>query len=1015
MNKFITTLILSLIFQWGFSQVPARNYVSPFNEVNALNWKTPNGLPYVKNFSGNYSVEVYRPMGKSRYAFLSKSQQALLVFDMATGQKEKTIFLPFTPVDFAVSQGRFFVAGIRNVYVLDRQGKIAEEWYFGDKIRFVNNMKIVDNQVCLITSDQRTWTFDKTHTHLVSHDGVILKKDLYGKIIKQGKHEFSIIFSGKGDESVIKTIDVKKPLGTIRITGMSGTLLLVEVQTIQNEVPLKVKREIRIYQTATSRLNMVSSITLPNVYYTYIKHDVDVSDTSIEVLISSPEKARIYQLKNFGKTKSQTQIYLPGRLYEKTYLYNNHLLPAGNENALNLKNVANTPITRQKIMQNAEPYAVYKWYCHSNNIRNYDCGGVHVITPGWVTVGNNISIPYMWGGFSSLSQFDQGLTAGVSAGDSYTHGNGSGPSCAVGVDCSGFVSRAWGLGTKYSTRSIPDISTKYPSYDDLRPGDVVNYTGHHVRLIHTVNGNGSFLIIEAAGGGTNWRVGYNNYSVADFQGRYLPRYYNDVLEGSVDTVAPTTSVLANKWETHDFKVRFTDDDNTAVQNRFYQVSYFDGANWFANINDGFFNDNFTSALSQQWTKAGGTWTIVNHTLNQSDEANSNTNIYASLHQNADKYSYLYQWRMKIGGAGTNRRAGLVFMSDNPTLTQRNNAYMVYFRADNNTCQIYKSENNSISIKTSDACTVNANEWFDVKVIFNSATGEIDVYKNDKLVSVWVDAIPLMNGNSISLRTGNAYVSYDNIKVYHSRAASAPVTVGANRDVPFQNFSPNQPACLILSVVTDAMHNLSATDSVFVNIDWTKPSAFTVNDGSGTDIDSTHDVTRFSANWTPSADANSGIAAYFCCVGTSPGSNNVLPWFNNGQATRFTKTNLSLVPGDTCYVAVTAVNAAGLTSDTIVSDGILILKPTGISPNGNCPRVISVYPVPAKDMLWIKSTLAVSGQPGIYTLSGSQVRVVISKMADDLWKINLKTVSRGIYFVRIKTDTGYFTRKFIVIR
>ncbi len=1013
MKKTILSIILSILFFWGMAQAPQQNQISPFKEVKTLRWNTPNGLPYVKSFAGNYSVEVFKQLDKSHYAFLSKAKHALIIFNNDSGKKEKSVSLPFAPVDFAVSPNGFYIAGMQNLYALNKEGNITGKWYFGNQIKFVSNIKIIDHQVYLITPDQKTWSFNRNSSRFTAHEGILLKKELSGKIIKQGKYQFTIILTGKGDNVFTKTLKVEKPLGTIRILGMSGSLLFVEVQTILNEVPLKVKRTIRIYETTKSQLNQVSAITLPDVYYTYIKHDVNISDNYVTILISTPENARIYQMNNLVKAEKSPQIYLPAPLYEKTYLYNNHLLPALEGNSGNLKTITGTPITRQKIIQNAEPYATHKWYCNQINIRDYDCGGTHVRTPSWVRVGNNISVPYMWGGFSSLEQFDQGLKDGVSAGDSDTHGNGAGSSCAVGVDCSGFVSRAWGLGTKYCTRCIPDISTQYASYDDLRPGDVVNYEGHHVRLIHTVNGNGSFLIIEASASGTNWRVGYNEYTTADFQGKYLPRHYNNVTNGTQDNTAPTTAISANKWETADFTVNFTDHDNTVVQNRFYQVSYFDGTNWFANNNDGFFNDNFTNRT--QWKTAAGSWTIQDNTINQSDESNANSNIYASLQQDAGSYSFLYEWRMKIGGSDDNRRAGIHFMCDNPAQSQRNNSYMVYFRVDNNTCQIYKTENNAIHIKTSDACTVNANEWFDAKVIFNSVTGEIDVFKNDKLVSVWIDATPLTNGNSISLRTGNANVSYDDMKVYRSRTTTATVTTGTKSDLPFQNPSPDQPACLVLSVVADSSHNLSAVDSAFVNIDWTKPTAFTVNDGTGNDIDSTHDATQISAHWTPSTDGNSGIVSYSCCVGTSPHSSDLVPWFNNDNNTHFTRTGLSLKTGDTCYVSVTATNTAGLTSDTVSSDGVIILQPTGISTSHDKGN-FDIYPVPAKEQLWIKSEhQPITTGPEVFTLSGKKLGIQAVKVNSLLWKVNLKTMAKGLYLVRIKTDAGYFSRKFMITK
>lgn len=46
-------------------------------------------------------------------------------------------------------------------------------------------------------------------------------------------------------------------------------------------------------------------------------------------------------------------------------------------------------------------------------------------------------------------------------------------------DCSGFVSMAWALGTSYTTRSLPSVSRRIPSWR-LRPGDAVIGPGHAV-------------------------------------------------------------------------------------------------------------------------------------------------------------------------------------------------------------------------------------------------------------------------------------------------------------------------------------------------------------------------------------------------------------------------------------------------------------------------------------------------------------------------------------------------------
>src|ERR1700739_384498 len=120
-------------------------------------------------------------------------------------------------------------------------------------------------------------------------------------------------------------------------------------------------------------------------------------------------------------------------------------------------------ITRNQILNNDSPYIPYTFTASSGDIWSKTCSSVgNVTTPSWVKVGSNQHMPYCWGGFSTLLSFTSGFTANESAGDNDCTTSGDCcESCALGVDCSGFVSRAWGLTTKYSTTTLENISTAY--------------------------------------------------------------------------------------------------------------------------------------------------------------------------------------------------------------------------------------------------------------------------------------------------------------------------------------------------------------------------------------------------------------------------------------------------------------------------------------------------------------------------------------------------------------------------
>ena len=395
---------------------------------------------------------------------------------------------------------------------------------------------------------------------------------------------------------------------------------------------------------------------------------------------------------------------------------------------------------------------------------------------------------------------------------------------------------------------------------------------------------------------------------------------------TIDNVIPTTQISANNWQTSDFNATFTDNDNVGIKDKFYQVLDFNGTEWRANSDNGFFNDNFETAIHTDWTSTSGTWSINSGHLNQTQQVNTNTNIYTSVNQDST-HTWLYHWQMKIDGTGANRRAGLYIFSDNPTLTQRGNAYMIYYRADQNHVQLYTVKNDVIQIVTDDTCVVNAGVWYDYKVSYNPSNGELKTYQNNILTSSYIDTAPLQSATAISLRTGDCDVMYDDIKVYKTRTGSELISVGTSlSDIRYQNPNPTTPSCKIKSVIIDDSDNFSNVAGLDVNIDWTKPSTVIINDGQSTDIDTIISTSEISANWSLAIDSNSNVTEYFYSIGTSQASTNILNWTSSSVNTNITISSLSLSYNTQYFVNVKSLNEAGLYSDISSSDGFIVANP-----------------------------------------------------------------------------------------
>lgn len=395
-----------------------------------------------------------------------------------------------------------------------------------------------------------------------------------------------------------------------------------------------------------------------------------------------------------------------------------------------------------------------------------------------------------------------------------------------------------------------------------------------------------------------------------------------------DDVPPTTTIsTSGTWQTQDFTVNYLDSDNDAVENSFSLITDHDGVQRNANRTLGYLFEDFSSSITNQWSTGLGTWNLSTGWLNQTSETEGNSACNTTLTQTSSN-QYVYNWKGKIGGTGTNRRAGIHFFCSNASLPNRGDSYLVYWRADSDKCQIYRSTADNLVLQTNDDIVIDPNVEYDFKILYNPTTGLVKAYLNGVLASSWTDPAPLSNGNSVSIRSGNCTFLVDDVKVLKSRSTSEIVTIGNSSSmVRYQNVNPISPNCTIYSLVKDVAENFSSMNENFLNIDWTVSSNVLVNDGLGTDIATFVTPNEISANWTNSTDSHSGIVAYWIAVGTNPGLQDVVVFTNVGLATNHTFTGLSLLVGQMYYISVKVVNGAGLETSVFESDGQLLQIPT----------------------------------------------------------------------------------------
>ncbi|MBW7868687.1 MAG: T9SS type A sorting domain-containing protein [Brumimicrobium sp.] len=471
---------------------------------------------------------------------------------------------------------------------------------------------------------------------------------------------------------------------------------------------------------------------------------------------------------------------------------------------------------------------------------------------------------------------------------------------------------------------------------------------------------------------------------------------------------PISLVNANPgWKTEDFEQTFDDSaPNSSLKKNFYNVADFDGTEWRSNATRGFFTEDFNDgSIHSDWTIENGTWSEGTN-LKQSNESEGNSNIYASLTQSLSN-THIYAWKGKISGSGTNRRAGIHIFSDDPTAENRGNSYLVYFRPDaasnpgNEEIQIYKVENDVLSLKVNLSYTVLANTWYNYKVIFDRITGELLVYVNDELAASWTDPTPIATGDYISFRSGNCTYEIDNLRVYRSRFPQVDVLVGpaATNDMRYQNPSPTQAAGVVRTLSTNTANRISEVDSLLFNVDWTAPVFDFVNDGDlNTDLDTIYVGLLSASSFWNADDPNSGISNFEYAIGTTPGSDDIINWSPvlGGQSTIINSGNFIL--DELYYFTIRAINGANLIEESS-SDGFRFISATSnITLEDN--QAILIYPNPTKDYLNISIQNEIITGVEIYSADGKLVK---KYEEGDLTKLNVQHLTAGNYIISIKMN------------
>lgn len=172
------------------------------------------------------------------------------------------------------------------------------------------------------------------------------------------------------------------------------------------------------------------------------------------------------------------------------------------------------PVRRDAVLESARSYLAVNWVMTRENFEKPGvenrCEPTQArfwLRPRRFTeamIGTTIGpMPYRWGGDDTPETYRLRAEWGALAGSVCTCRDVTLNYClfpeSAGVDCSGFVSRAWGI-DKRGTSGLLDVANDVDSVGELKPGDAFNWPGRHIRLFagSAPGAALSFTVIESS-------------------------------------------------------------------------------------------------------------------------------------------------------------------------------------------------------------------------------------------------------------------------------------------------------------------------------------------------------------------------------------------------------------------------------------------------------------------------------------------------------------------------------------
>ncbi|MCJ7457388.1 MAG: hypothetical protein MUP17_00130 [candidate division Zixibacteria bacterium] len=291
--------------------------------------------------------------------------------------------------------------------------------------------------------------------------------------------------------------------------GQFPDLVIEDVQ-VSGYCPY-VNESLYVDVTIANRGGMSADMFVTNFYYNlssrpqsgYDCEDCDDCWLSYWGLEPGERETFTFTVKNnppFGTTWTMWLWVDPGNIVEETNENNN--LDSIEIEWHDLPTFRISSMTRDQIINKGLEFTNVRWVCPVINDTARHCSFEADWTSDYVVGVEYKGEAYEWGSFDDTLQFrcnlEKGLRAGSHQDNDCLPGRTGNPSWATGIDCSGLVTRAFGIPTKKNTSMLIGYCDSLKGgFEYVLRGDALIKREIHTYLFDSWSKDDSMLVVEA--------------------------------------------------------------------------------------------------------------------------------------------------------------------------------------------------------------------------------------------------------------------------------------------------------------------------------------------------------------------------------------------------------------------------------------------------------------------------------------------------------------------------------------